>query len=79
MPGEIPDPDPWIVSKDYAFIQPYPKGFKMLQLNPWDRPRGLRQWRNFAWGFDIWYGPVPVGKTIVAANLVVWALMILWT
>jgi hypothetical protein len=39
------------------------------------RPEDWIDWKNLLWGFDIWYGPVPVGKSIVLANLIMWALM----
>ena len=76
MPAELLDPDSWaLTDQDIHIIQPYPKGFRLLVLMKMDDPKTWRDWRNFLWGFDIWFGWVPTGKLIVLANLVMWALM----
>ncbi len=78
MPGdpvELPDPDIVVSDVNIEIIQSYPKGFRLLVLMKMDQPKTWRDWRNFLWGFDIWFSGVPMAKTIVLANLVMWALM----
>jgi hypothetical protein len=52
-------------------------GFRALQLNLVFRVRDLA-WRDqlrYAWGFDIWLDRVPVCKTILLANIIMWVLL----
>lgn len=58
-------------------INQYPKGWKFLALHYQDKwkPEGWRQWRNYLWGFDIWFDRVPMMKLILLLNLVAWTIM----
>jgi hypothetical protein len=59
-------------------VRRYTRGWKLLELHGIHedfRPEDWIDWKNLLWGFDIWYGPVPVGKSIVLANLIMWAMM----
>lgn len=56
-------------------IEKYPRGWKLLSLHLADRPKNIGEWKNFLWGFDLWYGSIPLGKGIVVANLIMWVLM----
>ena len=66
------------VPKDFEGItlNPYPKGWKAMQFGCWDRPKGMRQWFNFLWGWDVFYGSFPFTKAILAANILVWIVLI---
>ncbi|MCK5548798.1 MAG: hypothetical protein KAI64_07265 [Thermoplasmata archaeon] len=39
------------------------------------RPKGFDEWVYFLWGFDVWYGPVPLMKSVVVSNVIMWVLM----
>lgn len=57
----------------------YPKGWKALQFSIWERPKGLHQWIHFLWGWDIFYGSFPLIKSLLAANILVWIILITTT
>jgi len=50
--------------------------YKAIQyiLGPSMKPRGIKQWARYLWGYDIWVGSVPLIKTIVFVNVIVWLL-----
>lgn len=60
MPSEQPE-----------IFRPYYRRWKAIALLP-PTPRGFCEWCWAIWGWDIFFGPVPFLKTIVAANVVVW-------
>ena len=42
-------------------------------------PEGIgRNWFRRLWGADIWINNIPVVKTIVLANITVWALLVIF-
>ncbi len=54
----------------------YDRKWKTMQLKLARRPSGLSEWLWLAWGFDIFLHEIPVLKTIVAANVLVWLLFV---
>jgi len=32
-------------------------------------------WLKYLWGLDIFFGPIPFGKTLLLLNLIVWYLL----
>lgn len=66
--------DGLIINYDRFRINNYPRGWKTLQLHIDPRPRGIKQWFNCLWGWDIWYNSFPLVKTLIAANIIVWIL-----
>ena len=53
----------------------YAHGFKALQINL-KSPVRIREWWWFLWGVDIFLGEVPVIKTMIGLNLLVWGLLL---
>lgn len=53
----------------FRYQPPYHRSWRLMELRMTDRPRGPRQWMILLWGFDIFFGPVPFLKTIVAADV----------
>jgi hypothetical protein len=56
--------------------QPYGPGWRLMQISTMDHPKNLAEWRRFLWGYDIFCGSVPFLKSLVAANVIVWLLML---
>lgn len=67
IPGEF------VMSADPS---PFPKGWKALYFSLPQRPKGTRQWVNFLWGWDIFYGRFPLIKSLLAANILVWVVLV---
>jgi len=63
-------------TESYVYFDPYPKGWKVLQLKL-EKPKGLRQWINALWGLDVFIHKVPLLKTIILSNIIVWILLFL--
>lgn len=40
------------------------------------RPKGLREWLNLIYGWDIFFNGVPFLKTLILANILVWLIFI---
>jgi len=59
-------------------FEPYPRGWKLMRLTLWERPKGTRQWTTVLWGFDIFLWRLPFLKTILAINVLVWITLILF-
>lgn len=72
---EAVDDMPTVPIEEIRIYEPFPKGYKHFELRMYERPEGFRQWRNFLWGFDLWFGPVPVVKTVILANVIVWMVL----
>ena len=53
----------------------FSRGWKLLALHMNVRPKGFDEWVYFLWGFDVWYGPVPLMKSVVVSNVIMWVLM----
>ncbi len=51
--------------------------WKALQFGVGMMPKGWGQWIVFLWGMDIWFGKWPLCKSLVAANLLMWAWLIM--
>ena len=60
----------------YTVFNPYPKGWKAFAIKL-GTPKGLRQWINAIWGLDIFIYRVPLLKTIILSNIIVWILLFL--
>jgi len=58
---------------DFEF---YPRGWKLLQLTFLERPKGIRQWTTVLWGFDIFLWRLPLLKTILATNTLMWIVFV---
>lgn len=60
----------------YSFIgiNEYYNGWKLIELHPGSKPKGVKQWLNFIWGFDIFIYKIPFMKTLILANIIIWWL-----
>jgi len=52
----------------------YYSGWKLMSLHPTSKPKGVKQWLNFIWGFDIFIYKIPFMKTLILANIIIWLL-----
>ena len=50
----------------------YKKGWKAFQFNFIEKPKGVNEWFNLLWGWDIWFHNFPLIKTLVASNILIW-------
>ena len=66
--------DPIAIEKIEIFKN-FSRGWKLMGLHMNVRPKGFDEWFYFLWGFDVWYGSVPLMKIIIASNLIMWVLM----
>ena len=65
-------------NEKYVLYKPYGKGWKLVELCAGNsRPEGTKEWLGFLWGFDLWCMGVPVIKTMVLSNLIVWGVLFL--
>lgn len=52
----------------------YCNGWKLITLHPGSKPKGIKQWLNFIWGFDIFIYKIPFMKTLILTNIIIWWL-----
>jgi hypothetical protein len=62
------------LKKNYIDINPYHNGWKLIALHPGSKPKGVKQWLNFIWGFDIFIYKIPFMKILILANIIIWWL-----
>jgi hypothetical protein len=55
--------------------QPFPKGWRAIEFKFSSCPNTIIQWFNFLWGWDIWYEHLPVVKSLILINILVWLLI----
>jgi len=58
-------------------IKPFPRGWKAVRFTFAEKPRGMNQWFNALWGWGIWYYNVPVVKTLLICNILIWAIFLI--
>ena len=59
----------------WAEVNPYYNGWELISLHATSsKPKGVKQWLNFIWGFDIFIYKIPFMKTLILANIIVWLL-----
>ena len=39
------------------------------------KPKGFKEWFWFLWGSDVFFNRVPIFKTMIAANFLVWIIL----
>jgi len=57
------------------FYDGFYNGWKLIELHPSSKPKGVKQWLNFIWGFDIFIYKIPFMKTLILANIIIWWLI----
>ena len=68
LPGHVEDME--------AVWAGYDKGFKALHFH-FSQPRlSITQIWRMVWGVDIFFGPVPLVKVMLLANLLVWGVLV---
>lgn len=62
---------------DLTISPTFPRGWKALQFSLTERPKGMSEWFNALWGWDIWYYNFPLLKTLILCNVLVWLLFVI--
>ncbi len=64
-----------MIEQKIEIIEIYGKEWKLMQLSFGEKPMTFMGWINLIKGFDIWIGPIPLLKTIIITNLIMWILL----